>query len=322
MLSLKRTAAPLSEEDSLAAHAAWLHYSGGFTQSEVAKRLGITQPKAHRLISRAFKQGLITVLVDPSIQCCIDLEDSLTANYGLEFCQVVPDLNEDGLPLRALGLAGAGFLRRIIESEQYKTIGIGHGRTLASMVHHLPAIHQTHTRFVSLLGGLTRKFAANPLDVIHRLAEKTDAEAYMLPVSIFANSAQDKETLMRQPGIADVFDMGREADLLIISIGEANWHSHLSEVNLVTKEEMHEIQALNAQGELLGHYFDAEGEPVKTSLNERAMSLSVDELRGKPLVALAGGVSKVPALKAVLKSGLMKGLITDDVTAKQLLSDQ
>lgn len=85
---------------------------------------------------------------------------------------------------------------------------------------------------------------------------------------------------------------------------------------------MHEIQALNAQGELLGHYFDAEGEPVKTSLNERAMSLSVDELRGKPLVALAGGVSKVPALKAVLKSGLMKGLITDDVTAKQLLSDQ
>ncbi len=219
---------------------------------------------------------------------------------------MVPDLNEGALPLRALGIAGAGYLRRAVESRQYQTIGIGHGRTLASMVSHLPVMDHPDVRFVSLLGGLTRKFAANPLDVIHRLAEKTGADAYMLPVSIFANSARDKQILMSQPGIADVFDMGRQADLLFISVGEANWHSHLSEVNLVTDEEMQEIQEKGAHGEILGHYFDVNGELVQSGLNERAMSLSVAELQGKPIVALAGGLSKVAALKAVLRSGLLK----------------
>lgn len=31
--------------------------------------------------------------------------------YGLGLCEVAPDLGEEGLPLRALGLAGASFLR-------------------------------------------------------------------------------------------------------------------------------------------------------------------------------------------------------------------
>ena len=38
------------DETSMATRAAWLHYAGGLTQSEVAKRLGLTSLKAHRLI--------------------------------------------------------------------------------------------------------------------------------------------------------------------------------------------------------------------------------------------------------------------------------
>ncbi|RVB47560.1 sugar-binding transcriptional regulator, partial [Mesorhizobium sp. M7A.F.Ca.CA.004.05.1.1] len=36
-------------ESSLATRAAWLHYAGGLTQAQVAKRLGLTSLKAHRL---------------------------------------------------------------------------------------------------------------------------------------------------------------------------------------------------------------------------------------------------------------------------------
>ncbi|TIW31756.1 MAG: sugar-binding transcriptional regulator, partial [Mesorhizobium sp.] len=33
------------DETSMAARAAWLHYAGGLTQAEVAKRLGLTSLK-------------------------------------------------------------------------------------------------------------------------------------------------------------------------------------------------------------------------------------------------------------------------------------
>ena len=63
------------------------------------------------------------------------------------------------------------------------------------------------------------KFAANPFDVIHRLSERTGAEAYLLPVPVFANSVADRGVLMKQYGIADVFALARRAALLFVSFG-------------------------------------------------------------------------------------------------------
>ena len=55
-------------------------------------------------------------------------------------------------------------------------IGVGHGRTLAAAADLMPSVAAHNTRIVSLLGGLTRRFAASPFDVIHRLAERASAE--------------------------------------------------------------------------------------------------------------------------------------------------
>ncbi|MEC8484013.1 MAG: sugar-binding transcriptional regulator, partial [Pseudomonadota bacterium] len=46
-------------DDSLAIRAAWLHYVGGLTQAAVAKRLGLTSVKTHRLISKAVSEGAV-----------------------------------------------------------------------------------------------------------------------------------------------------------------------------------------------------------------------------------------------------------------------
>ncbi len=44
-------------------------------------------------------------------------------------------------------------------------------------------------------------------------------------------------------------------------------------------------------------------------------------LRTHRIVALAGGTSKTRAISAVLKSGLLSGLITDEATASHLLQE-
>lgn len=144
----------IDPEESLAIRAAWLHYAGGLTQAAVAKRLGLPSVKAHRLIARAVADGVVKVSIDGEIVECAQLEDQLCARFGLDYCEVAPDLGEEGMPLRALGLAGAGFLRREIERGDHGTIGLGHGRTLAAAVQQMPRVEATGVRFVSLLGGL------------------------------------------------------------------------------------------------------------------------------------------------------------------------
>lgn len=310
-------------EASTATRAAWLHFAGGLTQSEVAKRLGLTSLKAHRLIARASREGLIKVYIDGEISECVQLEEKLNSRYGLEFCQVVPDLDESendngALPLKTLGMAGAQYLKLALERDKDQLIGVGHGRTLAACIDYLPRTSAGKTRFVSLLGGLTRKFAANPHDVIHRLAERTGAEAYVMPVPFFANSVEDRSVLLNQRGISDIFELGKQANLLLVGIGTAEPGASLVETGMIERKEINEIKRKGGCGELLGHFFDRTGTAVETELSSRTLSLSLDELHGRRMVAVAGGKEKTDAIRSILKSGFLKGLITNESTASAL----
>jgi DNA-binding transcriptional regulator LsrR (DeoR family) len=306
----------------MATRAAWLHYAGGLTQSEVARRLGLTSLKAHRLITKANQEGLVKVYIDGDVSECVELETELSRRFGLDYCEVVPDFDDEVLPLKALGVAGAQFLKREIERGEPVMIGVGHGRTLAACVEYLPRTAAGPVRFVSLLGGLTRKFAANPHDVIHRLAERTGAEAYVVPVPMFANSAEDRGVLLGQKGINEVFDLARTADLLFAGIGTAEREASLVATGMIERAEMDEIRQGGAVGELLGHFFDAQGRSFETSLSNRTMALGRQDLEGRRIVAVAGGTVKVRAIQSVLSSRCLSGLITDERTARTLVEDQ
>jgi DNA-binding transcriptional regulator LsrR (DeoR family) len=69
---------------------------------------------------------------------------------------------------------------------------------------------------------------------------------------------------------------------------------------------------------MLGHFFDLEGNPIETSLAARTLSPELAGLKGRRIVAIAGGPEKVEAIQAVLASGYLKGLITDERTAGAL----
>ncbi|MHA6644019.1 sugar-binding transcriptional regulator [Mesorhizobium sp. A623] len=299
--------------------AAWLHYAGGLTQAEVAKRLGLTSLKAHRLITKANHDGLIRVVIDGDVGECVELEQLLTTNYGLDYCEVVPDLDQVDLPLRALGIAGAQFLKREIDRGDPMLIGVGHGRTLASSVDYLTHTVAAHIRFVSLLGGVTRKFAANPHDVIHRLAERTGAQAYVMPLPFVANTVEDRDVLLGQRGIGDVFDLAARSDLMFVGIGTAEREASLVATGMIEHSEIDEVKREGGVGELLGHFFDDRGRPVETALSERMLALPRERLKGRRIVAVAGGQVKVRAIKAVLESRYLSGLITDETTARALL---
>ena len=203
----------MSDDASLSIRAAWLHYVGGLTQAEVARRLQVPSVKAHRLIARAVAEGAVKVTIDGRAADCAALEAALCARFGLTTCEIAPDLGEEGLPLRALGQAGADFLRRAIDSGAHGVIGLSHGRTLLAAVQALPRTHAPGLRFVSLLGGLTRTYAANPQDVMYRIAEKCGAQAHVMPQRVSADSPQDRAVLMSQPASRDHFERAGPAAL-------------------------------------------------------------------------------------------------------------
>ena len=310
----------VDEEAALAARAAWLHFAGGKTQGEVAEMLGVQGTKAHRLIARARAEGLIRVFVEGPIAGCIALEEQLKQMFGLGHCEVVPNIDEGALPLRTLATAGARYLRNIIESGRYGLIGIGHGRTLAAAVEMLPSVDAGKTKFVSLLGGLTRRFAASPFDVIHRIAERTGAESYVMPVPFFANTVKDREVLESQYGVSDVIEMARRADIYIAGIGEVDRKSFIASGGMVDEEDVESVMNSGARAEMLGHFFNDDGSHMPHPVSDRAVAPRMVDLKSHKIVALVGGTSKIQATRSILAGGLLHGLITDEATARRLVN--
>lgn len=307
------------EERSLAIRAAWLSYLGGYTQSQIAERLGVSPAKVHRLIAAAHQAGSVKVFVDGTPAECVALEDRLKAAFDLSHCIVAPDLGEEGGDFAAVATAAARFLIRSVERDPAQVIGVGHGRTLAALADRLPRQSWPQVRFVSLLGGLTRRAATNPFGVVHHLAERCGGEGYFLPVPFIADSVADKQVLMAQKIVRDVIELSDSCRLVLAGIGELGPSAHMLVSGMITREEYEALKAAGAVGDVFGRFFDAEGRFVACEINQRSCGVELEALRGREVVAVAGGEAKTQAILGALRSGLLRGLITDERTAGRLL---
>lgn len=273
----------------------------------------------NRLIAQASREGLVRVFVEGSAAECVALEDRIAARWELDFCTVVPTVDDGPLPLRSLAAAGARFLQTVLDSGAVSVIGVGHGRTLAEVVEYLPRARRAGVSFVSLLGSLTRHAAANPFDVIHRLTARTGAESYFMPAPFFADTIEDKTVLLAQKGLKDVFALAERAELHIVGIGEVGPKAHILSTGMITAAELAELERAGAVGEVLGRFVDQAGRPVGAEVNERSVAVRLEEISGRRVVAIAGGKAKVRAIAAVLESRVLTGLITDELTAQAIV---
>jgi DNA-binding transcriptional regulator LsrR (DeoR family) len=307
----------------LAARAAWLSYIGGHTQSEIATRLQVSPAKAHRLIAQALDQGLVKVFVEGVPEECLELESQLAEAFGLQSCHVAPDLNDENnyqasASFAAVGASAARFLHGLIEQSGPAMIGVGKGRSLAAMVQNLPTISRPDIRFVSVSGSLTRNLSANPYDVVHKLVEKTGGEGYFLPVPYIAATVKEKQTLLKQSSVQDLLALARKADIYVIGIGTLEGDAHVRQVGMVSEDEWKELRSLGAVGDVMGSFVDADGVPVDSEVNEHSVGLHIDDLKGRPVVAVVGGDSKGDAVMGALNTGIITDLILGERSARHI----
>lgn len=307
----------------MAVRAAWLSYVGGYTQEQIAQRLGISRVKVHRLSALAQNLGFVKVSIEHELAGTVEIENQLIKLYGLKNCILVPTMGDrDNGTIAALGTAGARFLSRFLDREPATTIGIGWGKTLSAVAEMVLRRPRPSNRFVSVLGSLTRHAAANPYDVIHQLTWKTGAEGFIMPVPFVADAVADRDLLMAQKSVGKIVTLAEQADLYMLGIGGCGPDASVVESGQVTKSELDALQVAGAVGDLLGQFFDFSGTMVDCEFNDRVLGLDPEALRGRQVTAIAGGRGKLSAITGALRMGLITTLITDESTAHGLLEPQ
>jgi DNA-binding transcriptional regulator LsrR (DeoR family) len=315
------------EDDELMIRAAWYYYVGGLNQEMTANRLGLTRARVNKMLSEARDSGLVSISIDHRRVGVLPLEDMLSRRYGLDFCISTPAFGfheasptdseiRKQIAFRAVGVAAANHLKTLLADNQTITVGTGWGRTIEQMTLHLAGVRAPHARFISVMGSLTANNAYNPFEVVHSLAQRTGAQGFFLPVPFIADSVEDKRVLLSQRSVVKAMEIAESASVCIVSAGELTEDSLLRRQGMISKAELESLRAAGAVGDTNGIFFDKDGRQVDHDLNQRTIALGFEQLKTLPVILLIAGQEKAEAAKALLRSGIVNGLIIDGDAAE------
>ncbi|MFL1900728.1 sugar-binding transcriptional regulator [Streptomyces tauricus] len=309
----------------LAASVARRFYLENQSKVDIAREFGISRFKVARLLDAAVAHDIVRIDITVPAEIDAPLARALAERFGLRHCVVVDLTRSEGGPVapadqrqigRWLGTAAAQLLSEI--TEEGDVLGLDGGgpvEALSEALGRLPSC-----QVVQLTGVHGPDLAADAaVTAVRRTAEAGGGRAFPLHTPFVLPDASTAALLRSQPATAETLDQfGRVTKAVV---GVRAWDVAPAPVHdASTERERDGYRALGACAEVAGHLFDAAGRLIPTELTARTISMSADQLRGVPeLVGVPGGARSAEALSAVLRSGLLTGLVVDSTTARRLL---
>jgi len=293
------------------------YYIDDKQKNEIAEEFGISRFKVARLLDEAKSSGIVRIYVDMPSEIDLPLGEEVAKRFGIHRVIAVRAFDDDpDVIASASGSAAAQYLSSILGPGDI--LGISWGRSLTYAV---DAVSEpSSTDIVQLVGGLRAgELDISGVELVRRLSEKTGGRAFPLHAPLMVSTAAMASALREDPSLGEA--IGRFASLTVAAVGIGSWNPPKSALfSEFTSEERDDLISLGAAADVCAFVLDSDGNPIVSDALERAIGITVDELRRVPeVIAIAGGHQKIDAITAALKSGIVNTLITDSTTATGLL---
>lgn len=302
-----------------AARAGWLYYVAGNTQDEIARKLGVSRQSAQRLVAMAVAERLVKVRIDHPIGRCMDLAERLRARWDLGFCDVVPSDPDAPDLLTGVAIAAAVELEKVLRSEEPRIIALGTGRSLKATVEQITSMSCPQHRIVSLVGNLSSDGSATAYNATIRIADRVGAQHYPYPLPVLAKDPEQLRILHGQDPVLNTLALCAAADYTLVGIGQIGPRAPLVVDGFLGLGELDDLLARGAEGEITSWVYDRNGHVLDCRFNRLVASAPLPKAVDRPVVAVAVGEAKGPAIRAALRGRLINGLITNEQTAELLL---
>lgn len=288
-----------------------MHYISGMSQVDIAKRIGASTATVSRLLQRARTEGIVRIEIADLVSAD-ELAAALVHDLGLRAARVVE------APANALSsLAGpVGELVAEAGPGAGSVVAIGWGRAIRSVLDAgLPSVPGVRT--VSATGGMQQHLPHFQVNEFVRLAAEQMGGTPHFIHAPYLPSAATREAFLADPTIAESVALWDSIDVALVGIGLPH-AKNSPEASAATPDE----QALvNAAGDVVRHYFDAEGRPIAWEGEARMIAASPAQLRRARLViGIAAGPEKTEAILGAVRAGFVTALVTDVRTADSLLA--
>lgn len=310
------------DELRLMTKVARMYYGQRLKQTQIADQLDISQATISRLLKRALDEQVVRINISIPAGIHSDVESELEQIYGLKEAIVVDGVLDDEQILRDIGAAAAYYLEQTIKPNE--VIGLSSwSKTLMAMVDAMnPLPPQSNTQVVQILGGVGNPAVErHAVHLVRRMSILVHGEAFILAAPGVVGSAETRQLYLQDQFVTAALAKFPKITLGLVGIGSVDPSDMLANSgNVFSAQELDELRQMGAVGDICLHYFDANGKPIETPMNERVIGMELEELRKiKRCVAVAGGKRKVAAIRGAMRGNYINVLITDINTAKELI---
>jgi deoxyribonucleoside regulator len=297
---------------------AWMYYVEGLTQNEIADKLGIGRVTVVRNINEALRQREVKIWIEGEVAECLELEGQLKKVFGFREAVVVPEPSNPANTTKAIGVAAGMYITDNLTDDM--SIGVGWGATLYESLQTLAPRELENVQVISLLGGIVQARRYNPSEFAWQFARMVGADCYLLAAPAVVDSAETKEALIERCGLRDVLRRAERLDMAVLSVGVTAPDSTAFRFGFLSDEDRVALVRLGAVGDILYNFYDRNGKLVDHPINQRVISLPLEQLRDVPKRIIAsGGNDKINSLLGAIKLIDCNVLITNEATARELL---
>ena len=305
----------------LVAEVAQLYYEYNYDQIEIAKRKGLSRSSISRFLAEARELGVVEFRINFPIRRCQELEKEFLNHFQLEEIQILDTetvLKEQILNL--LGQLGAIYLQRLISDGT--SVGVTWGRTLREVTTSMSLSQVRNIKFTQVIGASS--YGESLIDgvaLVQGFVDRVGGQSHFLFAPLIVESPTVRDAILNSPNIQNTLRIARQVDILLTGIGTLDpEYSAPLRAHYVTQEDLIAFSNAGAIGEFSGYHINLNGEPVNILQNECVVGLTLDEIRALPkVVGVGNGLYKASTILGALRGGLIDVLITDDVTAREVL---
>ncbi len=300
--------------------AARMYYEEGLPQFEIAEKLNISRPTVSRLLSEARQRKMVEVKIHYPWRSDPVLEDELKTRFALQDARVLltTDLNDDDVQ-HGVGVMGARLLDKYLKDGM--TLAISRGKGVYSTIQQLRPRLELRVDVVQIQGAMGDSLEDGS-DIASFLRGCFLGKFHYLHAPLLLENPLSAEILLKDASIRSTLDKARKADIALIGIGTVDTReSNLLRHQLITVDELEELEAEGIVGDIAGRFYGADGvEMTENPINRRIVSLELDEIKKIPVViGVASGVAKAKSVRAALNAHNVNMLAVDSVIAHHLL---
>ncbi|MBM7619205.1 DNA-binding transcriptional regulator LsrR (DeoR family) [Bacillus tianshenii] len=301
--------------ENLLIKVAWYYYKDNMTQNEIAELLEVSRTKVVRLLERARMEGVVQFNIRGMGTNCLGMEKEFKEAFSLPNAFIIPTPPDIRDLSDSLSRAAAQYIQHKLQPDDL--IGLGWGKAVSRTIDYLALDPNLNVCVVTLTGGVNyylhnRSSSDRGMEKFHHIS--------IIPAPFLASSEEMAESFLSEPSIKDILELGTLSKYILVGIGGVSPDATIIQEEKMTLNELTFIKQRHAVGDILGQFFDRDGNVIPLPHHKRLIGLDINRLKEmNNVLAVAGGDKKLDAIYGALKGGYIHTLVTDETTARALM---